>query len=521
MNLSNKKEPRLFPAIRIRTRIYKGQGDDSHDTLAEREGIPAAESAKGFTPDGKLFLDRGQAARWVLKFQPRIYGRIKGQLSNGLHSEMYAGAMGVTQQALRQDEPVAEEAYSVADKTALVIDKGPYLPLAVRLGERYKKVYYCLQDDKLYPESQLADIGKGFDEIERVKTPWEYIDKADTIYFPDCGNWKWIEALRKQGHTVFGSKDNFELDKVWFLEQLEEHGFAVAKPYYIADGVDAALAYLKSKGEMFLKGQYRGDFETVRYPGDMRLFLPWVNDLRQRLGKRADKVKIIIQPKIETVCEPGLDDFDIDGEFPETCILGYEVKDRGYIGKVFTERPEILGQFHEKLSHLFAGSRGHYSTEVRITGNGTPYYIDATKRAPSPPFEAMLEAYTNYPEAVDQIANGIVPALEHEKTHLAVLVLTSHWNEKHEIVVKVPEKAQRFVKLKNCYRDGEYSHCFPNQNGGFFGAVVGLGNSSQEAVDECKENFEQIEGMEIDSSPDVFEQDSEAIKAGEAYGIHF
>ena len=66
---------------------------------------------------------------------------------------------------------------SYRNKKVLFYDKGLYLYTAQKLGEYYDKVYYYMPDSSPYPCSNLADIGTGLPEVERVHNFWEYIDK--------------------------------------------------------------------------------------------------------------------------------------------------------------------------------------------------------------------------------------------------------------------------------------------------------------------------------------------------------
>ena len=97
--------------------------------------------------------------------------------------------------------------------------------------------------------------------------------------------------------------------------------------------------------------------------------------------------------------------------------------------------------------------------------------------------------------------------------------MTSEWHNEHEIHVKFPTKYKKHVKLKNyTIRDWEY-YCIPNGNGTFFGAVVASGKTLKEAIEKVKEVAGAIEADEFHYDPSAFDAATEAVKAGEKFGI--
>jgi hypothetical protein len=187
------------------------------------------------------------------------------------------------------------------------------------------------------------------------------------------------------------------------------------------------------------------------------------------------------------------------------------------------ETPEILAYINDAFSPILKklGYQGNYSTEIRITKDGAPYYIDPTCRVPSPPGELMCEIYENWAEVVWQLAHGELPTPEPKAMYGAEVILTSSWHEEHEIHVKFPSKYKPNVKLKNhTMRDGEY-YCIPNGNGGFFGAVIAYGDTLDEAIEKVCEVAKTIEADEYSFDDTVFKEACEAIEAGEKFGINY
>lgn len=533
----------LRPAIKYQGKVYKGEADDSHTTLGERLDIPHPESSRGFSPDGKLFLSRKQAIGWLQRYFPKVYKKLKDIPAEGLHSENLANALGIQQKPHETEQSEFEsseasdtrrnkealpnkETVDLSDKTAIVYDRGGlYLYCAEKLAEKYKKVMYYLADSDAYPSSQKATIGAGLPKIKRIHDFYRHLDEADVVYFFDCYDGELQHWLRSKGYTVFGSGrgEQVEIDKIKFLELLEEKELPCPQTY-LAEGMDDLCEYLKKHdGEtLFLKNLHRGDFESRKFTS-MAQSRPFLNDLKKRLGSASDTIEVLVQHKIDSECEAGYDGFQVDGQFTDNAIAGYEIKDKGFVGKVLEDTPDILKDMNDAFSDTFKklGYRGNYSTELRITKDGIPYYIDATCRVPSPPGELMCEIYENWSEATYQIACGEVPCLEPKAIFGAEIVLTSGWHGEHEIHVKFPNKYKQHIKLKNhTIRDGEY-YCIPNGNGEFFGAVVAWGDTLDEAIKKVLEIAETVEADELEYDATIFDKAKETIKSGEKFGINY
>jgi hypothetical protein len=531
--------PHLYPAIRQRGKITTGKSDDSHDTIRERYEQSTGES--GFIPSNapKMWLSRKSALAWLQRFEPDVYGKIQKKLPpEGLHSHIYASAKGIVQRLTRAQTEVAIDApmgsepldesdtVDLSDKTAIVYDRGGlYLYCAEKLAESYGKVMYYLADSDAYPTSQKATIGMGLSNITRIHDFWKNLDDADCVYFFDCYDGELQHWLRGKGYKVFGSGrgEQIEIDKIMFLDLLDEMELPKAETH-IAKGMTDLHKYLSDNDgkTLYLKNLHRGDFESRKFTS-IAQSRPFLDDLRKRLGSASDTLEVLVQHKIDADLEVGYDGFCVDGEFTENCVVGYEIKDKGFVGKVFEEPPEIVECINDAFSDTLCklGYRGNYSTEIRVTKNGDPYYIDPTCRVPSPPGEILCEMYENWAEATYQIACGILPELKPKAEYCAEIVLTSEWHEHHELHVKFPKAIRQFVKLKNhTLRDGEF-YCIPNGNGGFFGAVVAWADTLEDAIEKVLDYASQIEADECDYDESLFDAAKEQIEAGERHGIKY
>jgi hypothetical protein len=413
---------------------------------------------------------------------------------------------------------------TLSNKKVLCFDRGTHTFAAQRLGQDFGKCFYFMPDSCTYPTSNIDDIGTGLPEVERIYDMWKALDQCDLIFFPDCSDWELQQYLRSKGYNVFGAgrSEELEMDKAKFYKLLKKLGMPVS-PYVIIKGVDNVVKYLADKEDKWLKpasSYYRGDFETCHYVNKYQ-HESWFLDLKTRLGKRCDKLEIIIQDPIDAVVESGFDGFCIDGKYPKNCMAGYEIKDKGYCGHIFTQMPDIIKDVNTKMSSIYKklGYRGQYSTELRITKEGTAYFTDPTTRLPSPPGELMCQIYTNYPEACYRIAQGQDPKLEFKDTYGASIILQSDWNDKHEICVEYPNTLEPYIALKNHFKvDGRY-YVVPNNNAGYFGAVTATGKTIKEATEKCIDVMKEIkaEGLERDLS--IFDECQKQIDDGAAFGI--
>lgn len=514
----------LVPAIRLPNGdIIRGSQHDSHVTLIEAHGLPGnlPDSTHGFTPGGGLWLSRKQAVGWLKRYEPRVAAALRDVPQEGLHSHLYAAAKGIRQKDLT-------DSVDLSDKTCLVYGrKGLYIFLAQKLGQKFKKVWFYLAESAPYPCSRFKGIGTGLPEIERVYSFWPYVDKADMIFFPDCYDGDLQHYLRDKGHRVFGSgrSEKMELEKDFFLTELERAGLPVA-PTHRVKGTDALREHLRHKGAKWLKTPYyREDFETMKYPGDMQQFESKLQDVEHRIGDYASKtIEILIQNVLKKEAEGGYDGFCVNGKYTKNCLVGYEIKDRGLLGKVFAETPESIDKVNQAVAPLYKrlGYNGHLSTEIIFTGDGKGYFIDATQRAPSPPSEAMSQHIVNYAEVAWLCAGGILPTPRWDNPYIAEVILRSPWHEEHELIVDVPAEFADNVKLKNHLREGGKYRCIPAGNGSFFGAVTASGKTYKEAAAKAMEIAKAVKADDLETDTTLFDEAEEQIEAGyRVAGIDF
>jgi hypothetical protein len=218
-----------------------------------------------------------------------------------------------------------------------------------------------------------------------------------------------------------------------------------------------------------------------------------------------------------------MDCYTVDGKYPEKTLVGIEVKDLGYVGRIldYTDISDKITDFNKKTAPLFAayGYRGFFSTEIRVSEKYPPYMVDFCARAGSPPNELYQLMYKNLAQIIWYGANGFMvdPVTEYE--YGVEALIHSSWADKNWQAVDFPAKYRENIKLRNaCYVDGRY-YAVPQSVGlPEIGAVVGEGHTMEEAVAKVKEVAASIEGhyieIKIESIDTALKQFEELEKMG-------
>lgn len=405
----------------------------------------------------------------------------------------------------------------------LVLDSGLFTHIAEELAPRFEKTYYYSEWISAFPEGKRVIIGD-LPGIERVKNLWEAVDAADFVVSPDVVTGPTASHIRSLGKPVFGTCNEaaeLELDRWGFRKVLKEAGLPVGTATRIV-GAEDLKKFLKTTKNVYVKhGRYRGDLETFHHEAWFTTE-PWFDDLVMRLGPRSDSAEFIAEDSIDGV-EVGHDGFCIDGQYPENSALyGYESKDSGYIGRVvgFSSLPDPLREVSKRIASVLKERkhRGFFSTECRITPDGTPYLIDPCIRAGSPPSEGYMNLWSNWAgivrggaegKMVDPVANG---------SYVAEIILRSEWAVEHFLALDIPSKVKDQVKLHNHAVIEGKDYVVPS---GIpqIGAAVGIGSSLDEAIKKAEKAVEAVKAYDLEYNKNVFEELRSMIEEGKACGI--
>lgn len=419
--------------------------------------------------------------------------------------------------------------YDLNDKKVLVYDFGSYLEVAQRLSKDYGIVYYfCPYVINGYPEHSSAVIGMNVPGVIKVKEWASVIEEVDLVYFPDSHEPYLQNFFRNVlGKAVFGSvfACNLEHDRGLLNKTLYELGLPVSN-YTEPTGLDELEECLMNCKEGYVKSGLRGDMETW-YHSDPRLSKRELKRMRYEMGLYENKEKYLVQHPVPSLAEIGIDPFCIDGDYPDICTAGIEIKDAGYLCKMvyYKTLPPQVRDVTDKLGPIFkeCGYRGHYSNEIIISKDKRGFLIDNTCRNGQPPSSLMLEMYTNYSEIVWEVANGIYPNIQYEKQWGVQLIIKSDMAESQPSPIIIPEEVRQFVKIKNLTidEDGTYYYSPFGMKMKEIGAVIGMGNTIDEAEKNAKMVSEAIEGMDIHVKTDSIDKAKKSIDKLNKAGINF
>lgn len=420
------------------------------------------------------------------------------------------------------------------DVVALVVDNGLFIELALKLAKTYKKVYYYVPWESAFAKMNLAYIGHGFEDqnlfvVDSIYGP--HFDEIDLFCFPDI-YMGWEQAqLEKMGKVVWGSRvgECLELQRRGMKDILKALDMPVGKYWHIK-GIANLRAFLKENEDVYVKiDKYRGTFETFHSP-NYRDVEPKLDEVESQLGAFKHIIEFTVEKSLPDRVEVGTDCWAIttpEGEckYPEHLISGIEIKDVGFasIFKRYDELPEVVTRFNERMKPVFAAYnwRGFVSTEVRIGKDMEPYMIDLCARAPSPPNELYQEQYANLADCIWYGANGIVVEPQATAKFGAEIMLHSSWADKSWQPVSFPEEIRDMVKLRNATKINDTYYAIPQAVGlPECGAVIGLGNTMEEALDNAVDNAEQVTGYYLEAKMGAIENIKEQIKKLDELGLN-
>lgn len=415
------------------------------------------------------------------------------------------------------------------DLTCLVVDNGLFVEQAVTLARTYKKVYYTVPGWKSgFPKMNDAKIGTGLENIEVVSGIFgDHFSSIDLFVFPDLYFGDEQEMLVSLGKKVWGARhgEEMEMYREDMKEIMEEYGLPVS-PYRVISGVANLRTYLKQHGDKWVKTNvHRGTFETF-YCENYKMIEPRIDEIEYQLGAFKHIIEFIVEDNLPDRVEVGTDGYTIDGKRPSVGLTGYEIKDLSYLGvfKKYSDLPSPITRFDRTMEPVFKeyGYRGFYSTEIRIGKDHEPYMIDFCSRSASPPNELYQEFYTNLAEIMWEGANGNMVDPEPISKYGCEVLIHSPWADKNWQPVDFDEKYRRNIKLRNaCKINGRY-YAIPQAVGlPEIGAVVGWGETVEEAVEMTKKIAESVQGFQIDLPVESLDKADEQIEMSKEFDLDF
>ena len=413
-------------------------------------------------------------------------------------------------------------------RKVLVIDHGLYTAFAERLARMFEVFYFVPYAEKSFPKPGPAMLGSGMEGVTRVEDMWRVLPDVDLVVFPDVGFYQLACYLRECGYKVWsaGQGEKLEVQRWRAKETMQALGLPVGKSALVT-GMGELRKYLEENEDVFVKiSGFRGLAETF-HSKTWEMAEPRFAELYDALGGLANVFPFVVEHCVDSVVEAGYDGFCIDGEFPETCLVGVEVKDRGYLGCVrdYSDLADPVKEVNEKLKPFLkeAQYRQFFSTEVRVTEDGTPYLIDLTTRCPAPPSALYWEMIENVGDIVEGGAAGEIVQPEWSAKYGALAVIKSPFAEERWCPVSVDPKVSQWIKWRNYACIEGQGYIVPTEGVRMteIGDCIGIGDTIEEAIENCKKHAEGVDGFDIKIHVEALPDALKEIENGEKHGITF
>jgi hypothetical protein len=408
-----------------------------------------------------------------------------------------------------------------------VYDNGLFVSTAIELSKYFGKVSYCTPwNSSGFPKSNARLIGQGIPEIEWIEDVFNDIKSVDTFCFPDCyAGPLQVHIADDLGIPVWGSKrgDEIELLREDAKKHFKTLGLPIGK-YEVIYGLDKLREYLKSHNNQWVKIETtRGDMETF-HAKNYRLIEPKLDELEHNLGALKYILKFIVEDSIDDAVETGIDTFAVDDLLPATAMVGLEIKDKGYLAKIrkYANLPSAITQFPEAIRNTLAAYtyRNFYSTENRVTKDGTSFMNDFCSRQGSPPSELYLKMIKNLGPIVHFGARGELVEPEWSDVYGAEVLIQSSWADKNWQAIDYPEELNENVVLRNMTIIEGKRYALPQLVGiPEIGAVIATGKTKEEAVNKVKKCCEKVEGYYIETFCDSLDTAAEELEKLKSFNI--
>lgn len=407
-----------------------------------------------------------------------------------------------------------------------IVDNGLFVEWAVHLAKFVGKVNYYSPWEGPFPKRNQLRIGEGLPGVTRINDYHSVIDETDRWIFPDICYGGFQEHLDSLGKKVWGSRtgDNLENDREISKKIFKKMGLEVGN-YEVIVGVDSLRRYLKDNDKQWIKTSLtRGDFESF-FAKNYKLIEPKIDQIEHILGIGKKTQRFICEDDIPDAVEVGYDGYSVNGEFPNSSLIGIEVKCASYIGHFRKEReiPKQITNINYKIAGLLedVNYRNFIAVEARITRDGVAHIIDPCMRLGSPPNEVILQEYTNLPDIIAYGTEGICVDPIPKGKWAVELCLKSSWAEKECQAIHFPEEIREHVKLK-CLtkeKDNYYIVPLPVVGLGTIGAVVDTGDDLAETIERVKGYAEQVEGFYLEKDMSALDAAQEEIDKLKDFGI--
>lgn len=375
----------------------------------------------------------------------------------------------------------------------LIWGNGDEIEHADRLGRDFGKVWYYTPYQTGYCDFKDYSIGKGFPNVEKVKSFWAYVDQADLICFFNEGQGDLCAYLRKMGKRVYGAGKGeiMENERLTMRKIQKEVGLPAQKTYSIR-GVTKLREFLKKNDNVYVKlDEFRKTKETFGSKSYDEKTIRIVDKLALDLGPHREEFPFIIEAEVPAIIECGFDAFFSDG-FLSPCTWGVESR-VAWVGKFDDNPPSLLKHTMDKLSPKLKeyDYRGSFSTEERWVSKTKSYVNDATCRYPFPLSLILTEAITNYSELIYAVAGNENVKIETKYKYMMGAPMESPNSHDNWIPLLFDHKLKDRIKLNYCTK-GEFYEIVPGSDKNIY--LISIGNDLKKMYKEIQDLSHEISG---------------------------
>lgn len=367
-------------------------------------------------------------------------------------------------------------------------DHGLNTELAVSFATAGHDVAYFSPWDETSPKSAKALIGYGLEGVTRIEDFDKAAERSEFLVFPDTFNGARAEYWRRQGKSVWsaGYAERLEEDRAYMNGLQKSLGIATPQRQ-IVKGVAALDEALRKCKDKYVKvSKFRGDKETFHHEDYSRTRTQFLGNMWRDFGDNPT-LEFIIEDPIPDAVEVGNDDIFQMGRYMSPGMVGYEAKDKAYLGHVCDQPPAFMAELRDSLRMTLRSYnvQSFVSYEMRVVPGPKAYLIDPTLRCAHPVLSGML---ANYMNISDVLIKGTPPKAA--SPYVAIIVIESDWADDHWTEVQFDPEWRKYVKLKRaCRVEGRY---FALPGFSVVCECVGIGSTAEAAVTMAKKVVEQV-----------------------------
>jgi hypothetical protein len=141
----------------------------------------------------------------------------------------------------------------------------------------------------------------------------------------------------------------------------------------------------------------------------------------------------------------------------------------------------------------------------------------------NPPFQSEMEIISNLPEIAWAGACGELVQPKIKARYCAQVTMSSEFASTSEVAFEFPESIRKFVKIKNVAKNNGIYYYIPNKGSKIesIGSIIGLGNTLDEAIEQCKKNVEQVKAFHLEVDTHALDEGKAETDKSKDFGISF